>query len=145
MNQENNILDRIGKREGMTVPEGFFENFAKEMAQKLPYRPEAEERQVMPHRTVWQRVRPYVYMAAMFAGIWCMLKMFTMMSPSNADLSIEKNGALTEALSDENFVYDYIENDINEREIFEEMFDDSLTVDEMMSFDDFSDDETEQM
>jgi hypothetical protein len=68
-----------------------------------------------------------------------------MMSPSNADLSIEKNGALTEALSDENFVYDYIENDINEREIFEEMFDDSLMVDEMMSFDDFSDDESEQM
>lgn len=132
MKTENDILSRIGRRDGMTVPEGFFEDFAMRMGQELPYRSDAEKVEVMPRRTVWERVRPYVYMAAMFAGIWCMLKMFTMMSPGSVDLSIENNRVLTEALSDDDFVYDYIIDDINDREIFEEMYDDSISLDEMI-------------
>ena len=58
-------------------------------------------------QTFWGRVRPYVYMAAMFAGIWCMFKMFTMMSNTSTDLSIDNNKILTEALSDDNFIYDH--------------------------------------
>ncbi len=77
MKTENDILSRIGRRDGMTVPEGFFEDFAMRMEQELPYRSDAEKVEVMPRRTVWERVRPYVYMAAMFAGIWCMLKVLT--------------------------------------------------------------------
>lgn len=61
-----------------------------------------------------------------------MLKMFTMMSPGSVDLSIENNRVLTEALSDDDFVYDYIIDDINDREIFEEMYDDSISLDEMI-------------
>ena len=132
MKTENDILSRIGRRDGMTVPEGFFEDFAMRMEQELPYRSDAEKVEVMPRRTVWERVRPYVYMAAMFAGIWCMLKMFTMMSPGSVDLSIENNRVLTEALSDDDFVYDYIIDDINDREIFEEMYDYSISLDEMI-------------
>lgn len=133
MKTENDILNRIGRSDGMTVPEGFFEEFAVRMEQTLPYRSEAEaEIAVMPQRTLWNRIRPYVYMAAMFAGIWCMLKMFTLMSPGNVDLSIENNRVLTDALSDDNFVYDYIIDDINDREIFEEMYDDSISLEEMV-------------
>ena len=132
MKTENDILSRIGRRDGMTVPEGFFEDFAMRMEQELPYRSDAEKVEVMPRRTVWERVRPYVYMAAMFAGIWCMLKMFTMMSPGSVYLYIENNRVLTEALSDDDFVYDYIIDDINDREIFEEMYDYSISLDEMI-------------
>lgn len=133
MKTENDILNRIGRSDGMTVPEGFFEEFAVRMEQTLPYRSEAEaEIAVMPQRALWNRIRPYVYMAAMFAGIWCMLKMFTLMSPGNVDLSIENNRVLTDALSDDNFVYDYIIDDINDREIFEEMYDDSISLEEMV-------------
>ena len=42
---------------------------------------------------------------------------------------------LTEALGDENFVYDYIVDDITDREIFDEMFDDSISIDEMIPAD----------
>lgn len=132
MKTENDILNRIGRRDGMTVPEGFFDEFARRMEQTLPYRSEAEEARVVPRRTVWERIRPYAYMAAMFAGIWCMLKMFTMMSPGNVDLSIENNRVLTDALSDDNFVYDYIIDDINDREIFEEMYDDSISLEDIV-------------
>ena len=64
-----------------------------------------------------------------------MLKMFTLMAPGNVDLSVENNPMLTEALGDENFVYDYIVDDITDREIFDEMFDDSISIDEMIPAD----------
>ena len=67
----------------MTVPEGFFEDFVAKMEAMLPERPEAEQPRRIEHRTTWQRVRPYVYMAAMFAGIWCMLEMY------NDSISVE--------------------------------------------------------
>lgn len=126
-------LARAGKRDGMTVPDGFFEDFAAHMSESLPHRPEAEEAPPTGRpKTLWGSIRPYVYMAAMFAGIWCMLKMFTLMS-SNAgvDLSIDNNRVLTEALSDDNFVFDYIDGEISDRELLDEMYDDSIDVDEM--------------
>ena len=66
----------------------------------------------------------------MFAGIWCMLRMFTMMSGTSTDLSIDNNKILTEALSDENFVIDHVMDDINERELLDEIYDDSIDVSE---------------
>ena len=63
------------------------------------------------------------------------------MNPANVDLSIDKNHILTEALGDDNFVYDYIIDDINDRELFEEMFDDSISVDDMVPVDSLPDSE----
>ncbi|MDE6528627.1 MAG: hypothetical protein K2L78_06245 [Muribaculaceae bacterium] len=139
MKKSDDILIRAAHRDGMTVPDGFFEDFAAKMSASLPTRPEAESvpTREIPQKTVWERIRPYVYMAAMFAGIWCMLKMFTMMSPTGVDLSIDGNRVMTEALGDDNFVYDYIIDDVNDRELFEEMWDDSIAIDEMMPVDSF--------
>lgn len=134
MRKESDILEKAGRRDGMTVPEGFFESFAEEMAGRLPENPEAERPVVLRPKTTWQRLRPYVYMAAMFAGIWCMLKMFTMMTPSaGVDLSIDNNKVLSSALSDEHFIYDYINDDISSREVWEEMYEDSIDVEEVIS------------
>lgn len=133
--KDNNILDRIGRCDGMTVPEGFFEDFARRMQAELPENPDAENTRVLAPKTFWERVRPFVYMAAMFAGIWCMLKMFTLMSTSPVDLSIDNNKILTEALSDDNFVYDHFIVEINQNEIFDEMYDDSIGVDDFIEVD----------
>ena len=140
MKKNSDILIKAARRDGMTVPEGFFEDFAAKMSASLPVRPEAESatERMIPPKTVWERIRPYVYMAAMFAGIWCMLKMFTLMNPAVVDLSIEGNRIMTEALGDDNFVYDYTIDDINDRELFEEMWDDSITIDEMPPVDSLS-------
>ncbi len=136
MKTTESILDKAGRRDGMTVPEGFFGEFVGRMSSSLPVRPEAETPvRIIPPKTMWERLRPYVYLAAMFAGIWCMLKMFTLMNPANVDLSIDKNHILTEALGDDNFVYDYIIDDINDRELFEEMYDDSISVGDMLPAD----------
>lgn len=128
----SHILEEIGRKDGMTVPEGYFDGFQKRMEASLPFNEEAETPRVArAPRTFWQGVRPFAYMAAMFAGIWCMVQMFSMISNTNVDLSVENNTVLTRALSDDNFVYDYIRDDVNDREMFEEMYLDSISVDDM--------------
>ncbi len=134
MKKDNDILSRVGRNDGITLPEGFFEAFAAKMEASLPENPAAEKPQavILPPRTFWQKIRPYTYMAAMFAGVWCMVKMFSLMTPTNVDLSIDNNEVLTDALRDDNFVYEYIMDDVSEREILQEMYDDSLDVDDII-------------
>ncbi|MBR5639821.1 MAG: hypothetical protein IKW83_08670 [Muribaculaceae bacterium] len=36
--------------------------------------------------TLWVRLRPFVYMAAMFAGIWLMMNIFTRGQKSSTDM-----------------------------------------------------------
>jgi hypothetical protein len=137
MKTENEtILEQIGRKDGMTVPEGYFADFCQRMEQALPYNEAAEApKKIEAPRSFWGRVRPYVYMAAMFAGVWCMVKMFSLMGPSGVDLSIENNEVLSKALSDDNFIYDYINDDVTEREVLEEMYLDSISVDDMLPAD----------
>jgi hypothetical protein len=71
--EDSDILSKLGKDAGFKVPENYFENFASKMADSLPERKPAPVIKL----STWQRIRPYVYMAAMFAGIWCMMKVFT--------------------------------------------------------------------
>lgn len=128
MKKENdNILDKCSRKDGLTVPTGYFDDFAKRMAENLPARPELE--MAMPEkRTFWQTVRPYVYMAAMFMGVWCMLSLFTKLSSASDKLSIEANPELATAVSNERFVEDYIIDDINEYDIYDSMLADSIDM-----------------
>jgi hypothetical protein len=126
MKEKENILDKINHRDGLTVPDGFFESFAAQMADKLPERPELENpASIVAPRSVWQRVRPYVYMAAMFAGVWCMLKVFTLMSASEKP---DLNPALASAVCNEQFVEDYVIDDVTNWDIYDYMIQDSIDV-----------------
>lgn len=117
----------------MTVPEGYFADFQRRMESMLPYNEEAETpRKTRAPRSFWDRVRPFVYMAAMFAGVWCMVKMFSMLGTSGMDLSIENNEVLSRALSDDTFIYDYLRDDVSGREVLEQMYLDSISVDDMV-------------
>lgn len=73
MEKKTPLLDEIGRKHGMKVPEDYFADFTEKMVDRLP------EREIpLPEQpTLWLRVRPWVYMAAMFAGVWLMMKMFT--------------------------------------------------------------------
>lgn len=125
------ILKQIDRRDGMTVPEGYFDDFAARMASSLPRQPwedaaaTPEARTAVRRMTRWQRVRPYVYMAAMFAGIWCMFKMFSLMSGAPAD-AIDSNPVLSDAVADEDFVNEQFVSDLNEFDIYDSMIDDSI-------------------
>ncbi|MDE7402549.1 MAG: hypothetical protein K2M87_03955, partial [Muribaculaceae bacterium] len=54
-------------------PEGYFDSLSDQIMAKLPEYP---AKPVVKEMTTWQRLKPYVYLAAMFAGIWCMMQIF---------------------------------------------------------------------
>jgi hypothetical protein len=61
--------------------------------------------------------------------------MFSLFTPANVDLSIDNNEVLTKALSDENFIYDYLRDDVSDREWLEDIYLDSISVDDMIPAD----------
>ncbi|MDE6135057.1 MAG: hypothetical protein K2F79_05735, partial [Muribaculaceae bacterium] len=71
-----------------------------------------------------------VYMAAMFAGVWLMLQMFTMMTERGRLEPMDSNPVLAEALGNDIFVYDYLVDDVDQWALVDEMFDDGVDVDD---------------
>ncbi len=128
MKEDNDILKQIGHRDGMTVPDGYFADFAARMAANLP-KTEFEESKdpgnIIIRRTLWQKVRPYVYMAAMFAGVWCMMKMFSSLSTPK---ELSPSPILAEALSNEIFVNDYVIDDMDDRELMDQMIEEGFDL-----------------
>ncbi len=127
MNEEKDILGKLNRQDGLTVPEGYFSDFAKRMAASLPeneLESSAKESTLKAPRSFWHRVRPYVYMAAMFAGVWCMLKMFTLMSGGST--SFEHSPILADALGNDNFVNEYIIDDVSQWDVIDDIMDEGL-------------------
>jgi len=60
--------------------------------------PEVEITPVDVKPTMWQRVRPLIYMAAMFAGVWCMMTVF---SHFTATGNLDGVHAVAEKLNDD--------------------------------------------
>lgn len=85
MKEEDKLIEKFGRKGPWKVPEGYFDSMPDEIMSKLPEYPAAPKPADM---SVWHRMRPYVYLAAMFAGIWCMMKVFHNASGMN-ELSLE--------------------------------------------------------
>ena len=118
------ILTKVNRNDGMTVPDGYFDDFAARMMAALPERDwEKPQPKVMP-RSMWQRVRPYIYLAAMFMGVWCMMKMFDLMRADSSGLSIDNNPVMTAALGNDHFINDYFikECEVNDYQLMEELY-----------------------
>lgn len=73
MRQEDQLIEKYGRDPGFKVPPGYFEELNLKIMTSLPAYPEAPRSVNM---SMWQRVKPYVYLAAMFAGIWLMMSVF---------------------------------------------------------------------
>lgn len=73
MKEEKKLLEKIGRSQPWTVPDGYFDSLSGNIIDKLPEYPEKPHAQDL---STWQRLKPYVYLAAMFAGIWCMMQIF---------------------------------------------------------------------
>lgn len=131
METRHDILEKAGHKTGYTVPEGYFDSVRSKIMLNLPeYQEEKPEK-----LSKWKRVQPYIYMAAMFAGIWCMMKMFHMMTTT--DLSLDNppaTVALAMADPDHNA---YWISETDNSEVFE--LEDEL-CDSYDSFDDFKKD-----
>lgn len=73
MGKEENILRKVGTKNPFRVPNQYFENFTQELLEKLP---EKESLPSLPEPTLWQRVKPWIYMTAMFCGIMLSVRIF---------------------------------------------------------------------
>lgn len=123
---KSDIIDKASRGgDGMNVPEGYFEQFVSQMSERLPYREELDMplgHRASPKNSTWMRIRPYVYMAAMFAGAWCLIKMFSLMSPSADNTDINRYPGLSLALEDEQFVDEYVIDGVSTYDILEDSY-----------------------
>ena len=102
MSKKKIKLEEIGTTNPFQVPEGYFEDFAENMMSRLPKRVSETPRTI----SLWARVQPWVYMAAMFTGIALMIRLFVGSPESASKHSNALN--LTSSAEIEAF-YDYYE------------------------------------
>ncbi|MCL1934090.1 MAG: hypothetical protein FWF53_09815 [Candidatus Azobacteroides sp.] len=73
MDKKKILLKDIAKVDPFKTPEGYFENFTNGIMSQLP---DVVREDSLINVNWWQRVRPWVYMAAMFTGIALMIHIF---------------------------------------------------------------------
>lgn len=97
MKEEDKIYQKFGREPGFRTPDGYFDDFIAKMHESLPAYPEKPK---VPDLSRWQRIRPYVYLAAMFCGIWCMMKIFSDVSTRVSGESADVPESVVLAMSD---------------------------------------------
>ena len=102
MKEEDNILKKVGKENVFRVPDGYFENLTSEVMNRLP----EKERLAFEKKesTMWERVKPWVYMAAMFVGAALIIRVASSDNKQVADdiaVTVTAMEADTEQVSDE--------------------------------------------
>ena len=100
--EDSTILNKYGKNPGFKVPENYFADFNQRMAEMLP---DVEITPVDVKPTMWQRLKPLVYMAAMFAGVWCMMSVFSHFSNTS---NLQNVRAVAEQLHDDSNIDEFI-------------------------------------
>ena len=84
MKEDTELKNRLGKENPFKVPEGYFENVIPEIMKQLP---EIEE-QGQDEVTLWERVKPWVYMVAMFCGLMFGVRVMMMDNSAQTDNNI---------------------------------------------------------
>ena len=113
----NNIND-ISNKNPFTVPENYFARFNNEIMSRLP------EKEITAPKTVsmWDRAKPWVYMAAMFMGLFFSIQVLTknganrQREAANQAASIQSQHLIDEywstvKISEEEF-YQYLEDQV---------------------------------
>lgn len=84
MKEEDNILKKVGTENTFRVPDGYFENLTSEIMNRLPEKETPVFKQ--KESTKWDRIKPWLYMAAMFVGAAMIIRVAsTDRSPAAAD------------------------------------------------------------
>ena len=122
MAKEDYLLSKCGRENPFKVPEGYFDQFTDDLMAKLPERTFDEE---APRKvTLWDKVKPVVYLAAMFAGIAAMFAVAEdfMQSGDEADAKTELvatggSAATTGETAADDAAIDYCNYVMNENEM----------------------------
>lgn len=130
----DNILEHLNHRDGTTVPDGYFEDFAARMTASLPEADWERDPKVLP-RSFWDKIRPYVYLAAMFLGIWCMMSLVDIFKASSTDDALfDNNQLLAQAMSDDTYMLDYFvtEGSVSDSELLDDLYEAGISPDSFL-------------
>lgn len=101
MKEEDNIKKKIGSDNPFSVPEDYFNNLTEKIMEQLP---EKEETPVPAEEpSTWAKIRPWLYMAAMFIAILLPIR-FIVQHTAPDHTALATNNAETEET-----VEDYID------------------------------------
>lgn len=108
MKEEDKLLEKFGKKNPFNVPEGYFENFTNELMDKLPEKEIGPELKI----TTWQKIKPWIYMTAMFCGLMFSFKVLTNKPEKDNTAPLESNidgfsDAELEVIIDNTMIDDY--------------------------------------
>ncbi len=127
----NKLQDIDNSKNPFEVPDDYFAQFHKEIMDKLP-----EKEFTVPKKvTMWDKVKPWVYMAAMFIGLYITINFLTdnrndANSASNPMVVEQMNSGSTNQsdywstinITEEEF-YQYLESQLIEEGYFDYMYD----------------------
>lgn len=98
MKEEDNIMKKVGKENIFRVPDGYFENLTSEVMSRLPEKETPASIKREP--TKWERIKPWLYMTAMFAGAALIIRVASAdRTPATDPIAMEDTE--TEIVSDE--------------------------------------------
>lgn len=131
MEAKDNKLENMRKENPFRVPDSYFEGFTARMMEQIPDdEPQFEDNKV----TMWDRVRPIFYLAAMFAGLGLFFKAIVFFDNSDK-LSNQADSLLVSTqnstyMADES-EYDF-ENEENEYlQYLEDQYTEALILNEL--------------
>lgn len=127
MRQEDILREKCGSDPGFRVPDGYFEALNAQIMESLPAYPETPR--VVP-QTFWQKVKPYVYLAAMFAGIWVMMKVFYNVSMDPAYSFDNPPEAVMLALDTHSHELEYALPEVSDIQLEEEITDNYQNIED---------------
>lgn len=106
MKEEDKLWNKLGTDTPFTVPEGYFEQLTANVMSNLPEK--QPDTNVVKKPTMWERVKPWTYMAAMFVGAALIIRI-----ASNGPSTL--NGSSVAGVeADSEMAYDeYIDNAVN--------------------------------
>lgn len=107
MKEEKNLREKLGKDNPFRVPENYFESLVPEIMDKLPEKEIPEVVEI----SMWERVKPWVYMVAMFCGLMFGLRVIV---GDNHKTTETENLASTETETAEDFQDEYINSIAND-------------------------------
>ena len=114
MKEEKELLEKFGRNNPFKVPEGYFENLTENVMKQLP----EKEYPAVGKITMWERVKPWLYMAAMFCGLMFGIRVLvhekgTVQNTTNTDVFSDLpdeyiDPIINQSLMDDYTLYQYL-------------------------------------
>ncbi len=100
-------LENIDKKVPFKVPENYFSQFNESLMAKLPVKETPQVRRI----TMWEKSKPWLYMAAMFLGLFFTIQLITKDATTSqfASNNLQAEQSWSDVKISEDEFFDYVE------------------------------------